>query len=218
MDKNVDIASDRYKILFEIDYLTNNLKDINGQISTCKQKLRRSLKIIKDEEACMIKLSEDKIKFVNLLKDINIYLKQNHKVIKKNKIKGEYLYKVREKLYKERYSTENWFNAYNKELAMRIRNAKQVLKELNKVKKEKEKTILEQAEELKDANEVEVELEYYDNAASIIQRAWKCYKDHLYAEGYFSNLKGKKVAFKGILEQFLNIKTWKNNRKSLKNS
>eukprot|EP00826_Nyctotherus_ovalis_P046241 TRINITY_DN5201_c0_g1_i2.p2 TRINITY_DN5201_c0_g1~~TRINITY_DN5201_c0_g1_i2.p2 ORF type:complete len:215 (-),score=56.74 TRINITY_DN5201_c0_g1_i2:119-763(-) len=210
------MASDKYKILLEIDHLTNNLKETNGQIDLCKRKLRKSLKIIEDEGTCMEKLGEDKTRFVSLLKDVNLYLKQSHQANRKNKIKGEYLCKIREKLYRDRYAAENWFKERNSELTKKIRSAKQVLKELYKLVKEKNELIVKQAEELKDADDIKLELEYYEAAATVIQNAWRCYKHHLYAEGYFSNLKGKKYAAKGILEQFLNIKAWKKNRNSLK--
>lgn len=212
------MASDKYKILFEIDHLANNLKETNGQIDLCKRKLRRSLKIIEDEGTCMERLSEDKTRFVGLLKDVNLYLKQNHQVNRKNKIKGEYLCKIREKLYRDRYATQLWFDERKKELTRKIRGAKQALKEFYKLVKEKDELIIKQAEELKDADDMKLELEYYEAAATVIQNAWRRYKYHLYAEGYFSNLKGRKYAVKGILEQFLNIKAWKKNRGSLKDN
>ena len=204
--------------MLEIDYLTKSIIEINRQIFNCNEKLSKSMQIINDEKQCLIKYEVDKIQLASLLRDVNGYLKQNVLLNRKKKSKTEYLHKTKEKLAKDKCEIENRFIERNKNIINKIRQLKIIIKKLKSELEEKEEIIMSQEEELKEFDDIEINTDYYENAAIIIQTAWRNYKEKLSMEEYprkeyFSNIKQYQKAPKGILKQFLNIKTWKKYRK-----
>lgn len=203
------------RLQIEISQLLSELGEIKSKIRNCDERIIKSAEILKSDAEKIKQNSAYREKLIKWLTENNISSKKydiqnknDEKLYNDKKIK--LLMNYKQKLMQNKLQNDSDFANKSKDFILEQRKLKQKIKYIQNIISEKDKILNEQNLELSEISQIDKE----KICAIKIQKAWKAYKDgktidFSFMKSLFENVnQNNPKKYKGILQQFLNIKSW----------